>query len=143
MADHWIWQSTDRSCQFELQPKDLKKFLSDYDLAVTGEVRVYTFCILSASLLPRTPSNDPFSHWEEKRIFFQLCIFERNHEKHYIEGQHFGGEGLRWYLSGFLIKLLWYFRVWNICLVQRRISNCCGKYWFISKFLQESTQSKR
>eukprot|EP00795_Rhopilema_esculentum_P010920 gene10920-19754_t len=33
----WIWQSTDKSIHFKLFPDNIKKFLKDYDLALTGE----------------------------------------------------------------------------------------------------------
>eukprot|EP00794_Sanderia_malayensis_P015929 gene15929-17530_t len=33
----WIWQSTDRSIHFNLFPENMKQFLNDYDLALTGE----------------------------------------------------------------------------------------------------------
>jgi len=33
----WVWQSTDKSIHFDLQPKHLNQFLKDYDLALTGE----------------------------------------------------------------------------------------------------------
>lgn len=37
-TENWIWQSTDKSIHFDLHPKEMKKFVKEYDLALTGEV---------------------------------------------------------------------------------------------------------
>ena len=41
----WVWQSTDKSIHFDLQPKNLNQFLKDYDLALTGEVITFSFVL--------------------------------------------------------------------------------------------------
>ena len=37
-TENWIWQSADKSIHFDLHPKEMKQFVKEYDLALTGEV---------------------------------------------------------------------------------------------------------